>query len=99
MNEKLNGKKWEENRIYDIKSPVIWIADMFPKMPMNSLALELWKAFEQQGYKTELISKRKDIPLVSETISFPDVKNENKVETIKEYNYFFEKLKRIIKKN
>lgn len=41
MNEKLNGKNWEENRIYDIKSPVIWIVDMFPQMPMNSLALEL----------------------------------------------------------
>ena len=66
--------EWEElgrNRIYDIKSPVIWIVDMFPQMPMNSLALELWKAFEQQGYKTELISKRKDVSLVSKAIFIP----------------------------
>ena len=98
MNEKLNGKNWEENRIYDIKSPVIWIVDMFPQMPMNSLALELWKAFEQQGYKTELISKRKDVSLVSKAISFPDIKNENKIEIIKEYNNFFEKIEKNNKK-
>ena len=98
MNEKLNGKNWEENRIYDIKSPVIWIVDMFPQMPMNSLALELWKAFEQQGYKTELISKRKDVSLVSKAISFPDIKNENKIEMIKEYNNFFEKIEKNNKK-
>lgn len=64
----------------------------------NNFVLELWKAFEQQGYKTELISKRKDVSLVSKAISFPDIKNENKIEIIKEYNNFFEKIEKNNKK-
>ena len=84
-----------QNRLYDIKKPVIWIVDMFSGMPYKNTLFMLYDSFQQLGYSVNAITKRKDVPLLFEEIKvFPNMLGLNIQESVKNINHYLKEIER-----
>lgn len=78
-----------EGKLYDLKKPIIWVADMFPQMPMTNVLLRMFEVFQDMGYSVGYISKCKNLEMVREVDVLPDVRDLRSHDIIRILNHFF----------
>lgn len=86
-----------EDKLYDIKIPIVWIVDMFSRMQSQDVSIKLYQIFCELGYSTSLVSRRKDISLFKDIELFPEITAINCHDSIKFLNHYFKELERVKK--
>lgn len=70
----LGDVAWEQNRnrIYDFKVPMVFLVNMFPEMQTDFISILLYETINDLGYKTKLVTYRKDFGMYDDVVLLPD---------------------------
>ena len=63
----------EKRKVYDINTPIVFLIDMFSGMSSQDISLKIVDEIRKRGYKTKLITDKKNMSLVKDVELIPDI--------------------------
>lgn len=83
-----------EEKIYDIRIPVVWVANMFSHIPYTNFPLIMHNAFQNLGYSVGHISHRKELSIIKDVNVMPDMSLLSSHEIVKKLNHFIKRIEK-----
>lgn len=94
IHEKYDVSKFQDE-IYDINTPVVFIVDMLTEMHSENVSSEVYIELEKRGYKTYLLSAKKEKKLINSVDVIPEIVINNKGynrEKILKFNHYIKQV-------